>query len=485
MGPPQLLLQQLRRAHSLFLLHHDVSLDALYQRVGRSIFCLFLERFWGKFSWNWELLLTGNPITEIYNGIKLAAGGELGIGVGEEEWGSGEREVLEDFVARTDGLLDLVVSRFGELALPLDDSPSTSKSNGQSPWLGLDATPLPTDGVVFSGLGSISRRSLARISHWMECIYKYGDTAYGVGRDPTSLRRRKTRRRDKQKATNDSTSRAGAQSPTTDIDRGHTPGIPRPLVVAAPQSTPETQNEPHAVDSKNEDFPSASGQGFGTETVMKYLTLGYGSAWSLPRSFSPHPIDSAAATDESTVSTQQQGENSSGTQRSSPPNENHNDPKTNSAGRFILGPRDDLDLLDDLEEESPAPESETTKPKSRIVHRFIHVYDPDENFKRLQAVIYIVSSPATYHLNSTANHFNIRTNPSCSHSSSTQKHPHSPRQPSIPASIINWVLSKNHFYHQPHQQQQHPELHFPTPQTPTTVLLVLKSSTTSSTTLQT
>jgi hypothetical protein len=33
------------------------------------------------------LLLTGNPIVDIYNGIKLSAGGELGIGVGEEEWG--------------------------------------------------------------------------------------------------------------------------------------------------------------------------------------------------------------------------------------------------------------------------------------------------------------------------------------------------------------------------------------------------------------
>ncbi|KAK5796720.1 hypothetical protein VI817_006004 [Penicillium citrinum] len=389
MGPPQLLLQQLRRAHSLFLLHHDLSLDALYERVGRSVFCLFLERFWEKFAWDWELLLTGNPIAEIYNGIKLAAGGELGIGVGEEEWGSGEREVLEDFVARTDGLLDLVVSRFGELALPLDDSPSPSRLNDQSSWLGTYAAPLPNDGVIFSGLGSISRRSLARISHWMECIYKYGDTAYGVGRDPTSLRRRKPRRRDRQKPGNNSTSRADAQSSGADINRGHTPGIPRPLVVAAPQPTPETQNEPHAADAKKGDASSASGQGFGTETVMKYLSLGYRSAWSLSGSFSPPPPDSTEATDESIVNAQQQSDNSTEARQSSPPNENRNGHRNESAGRFILGPRDDLDLLDDLEEESPLPESETSKPKSRIVHRFIHVYDPDGNFKRLQAVIYI------------------------------------------------------------------------------------------------
>ncbi|KAJ5085546.1 hypothetical protein N7532_010317 [Penicillium argentinense] len=214
MGPPQLLLQQLRRAHSVFLLHHGVSLEELYGRVGRPAFCLFVERFWEKFSWNWELLLTGNPIVEIYNGIKLAAGGELGIGVGEEEWGSGEREVLEDFVSRTDGLLDLVVSRFGEPARQRDDSTPASKTGDEDVWLGLDTDPRPADGVVFSGLGNISRSSLANISHWMEWIYRYGDAAYGVGRDPNSLRRRRPRRRDKQPSGNPTSPKATAQPST-------------------------------------------------------------------------------------------------------------------------------------------------------------------------------------------------------------------------------------------------------------------------------
>ena len=42
----------------------------------------------------------GNPATSLYGGIKVAACGELGMGVGEEERGSGEREVLEGFVGR-------------------------------------------------------------------------------------------------------------------------------------------------------------------------------------------------------------------------------------------------------------------------------------------------------------------------------------------------------------------------------------------------
>ncbi|KAJ5408382.1 hypothetical protein N7509_002265 [Penicillium cosmopolitanum] len=392
MGPPQLFLQQLRRAHSLFLLHHDFSLDALYERVGRSVLCLFLERFWEKFAWNWELLLTGNPIVEIYNGIKLAAGGELGVGVGEEEWGSGEREVLEDFVARTDGLLDLVVSRFGEPAPQPNDSPPTVESNSQNAWLGSDQTPRPADGVVFSGLGAVSRLSLARVSHWMEWIYRYGDTTYGVGRDPASLRRRKPRRRDKQKSENATASPQNSVLPSTpEMHHSHTPGIPRPLVIAAPQPqpTPDRQKETNAADGTSDSTLSTNEQGFGTETVMKYLTLGYGSAWSFSKSNSPSPDNSTAAANESTVDSRQQSGNSSGAAKSSLSNEHRNEPRNNTSGRFILGPRDDLNLLDDLEEESPAPEAEASKPKSRIIHRFIHIHTSDESSKKLQAVIYV------------------------------------------------------------------------------------------------
>lgn len=382
-GPPQLFLQQIRRAHSLFLLHHDISLDALNERVGRPTLCLFLERFWERFAWDWDLLLSGNPITEIYNGIKLAAGGELGVGVGEEEWGSGEREVLEDFVARTDGLLDLVVSRFGDSPSQLEDSPSPSSPSEQSAWLGSDTAPRPADGVVFSGLGAISRHSLAHISHWMEWIYRYGDTAYGVGRDPTSKRRRKPRRRERQTSRNGTNGCGGGGQPSTpEIDRCHTPRIPPPLVIAAPPPTSDSPKDPAVADGTVDNAASAADQGFGTETVMKYLTLGYGSAWSFSKPSSPAPDDSA---------TRQESNSPAGTTQSPPPTEHRNETRSQTLGRFILGPRDDLDILDDLEEESPAPELETGKPKSRIVRRFIHTHDSDGNLKKLQAVIYVVS----------------------------------------------------------------------------------------------
>lgn len=394
MGHPQLHIQQLRRAHSIFLLLHDFSLSELYERAGRSSFCLFLERFWDKFAWNWELLLTGNPIVDIYNGIKLAAGGELGIGVGEEDWGSGEREVLEDFVGRTDGLIDLVVSRFGDSSAQSGDSPS--QFNGEKQWLGQDTDPRPADGVIFSGVDTISRRSVAHVSHWMESIYRYGDATYGIGRDPNSLRRRKPRR-------HRGRSSAGPQdskNPSTP-ERIHTPGIPRPLVLAAPQTIPEArgENTPERDEvAQSGSDPKSDKSVFGTEAVMKYLTLGYGSSWSLS-SMSTPSLTGSPAPDVGKPSTGiiERSQLSSNPVQTPPPiaPSRPRQESDKDDGRFVLGPRDDLETLDDLEEGSPVSESDANKSKTRIVHRTLHVHledgsGGDGDPRKLEAVIYVV-----------------------------------------------------------------------------------------------
>lgn len=64
-------------------------------------------------------------------------------------------------------------------------------------------------------------------------------------------------------------------------------------------------------------------------------------------------------------------------------------------GRFVLGPRDDLETLDDLEEGSPVSESDANKSKTRIVHRTLHVHledgsGGDGDPRKLEAVIYVV-----------------------------------------------------------------------------------------------
>ena len=339
---------------------------------------------------------------DVYNGIKLAAGGELGIGVGEEEWGSGEREVLEDFVTRTDGLVDIVVSRFGE-SVGQSDTPSDPESKGETPWLGQDIDPQPADGVIFSGINSISRHSVARVSHWMEWIYRYGDTTYGVGRDPTSLRRRKPRRNRGRLRSEGKGSRShSSNSQAPDPERAHTPGIPRPLVLATPQTIPESQentSERNEVSTSSDSKNEASV--FAPEAMMKYRTLGYGSSWSLSSLSTSSPTGSPAAAEATKTSTSNAEQNKAGDSLQKSPTNDHNEtrvkPKNVALGRFVLGPRDDLDTLDDLEEASPVPrpESEASKPSTRIVNRTLHLQlaDPSisDKSRKLQAVVYVVS----------------------------------------------------------------------------------------------
>ena len=283
------------RAHQIFLLHQSPSIAELYERVPRPKFCGFLKRFWDAFIKNWAVLLHGNPAVDIFNGLKLAAGGELGMGEGEEEWGSGEREVLEGFIERTTGLVDLLVSRFG-------NAPSSSRASSRSPSLKSDLAgvapagqasercPRPSDGVVFSGVGALTRSSVRTISSWIEWLHLYGKDAYGVKENPSSVPRR---RRPKHEPPSlepasleeplhgkkgNSTPLRGITSEETAKGLDNAPvGIPPPIV--GPGLKRQSAPEPHKEDKGG----AVESSGNGTETIMKYLTLGvYGSSWGIP-----------------------------------------------------------------------------------------------------------------------------------------------------------------------------------------------------------
>ncbi|GAB7364884.1 hypothetical protein MBLNU230_g5675t1 [Neophaeotheca triangularis] len=193
-SPPALLLQQLLQAHHVFLLHQGPSLSDLYVRLPRDKFCGTLERFWTRFARSWDVLLHGNPAVDVFSGLKLSSGGELGFGVGEEEWGSGERDVLEDLVRRTHGMVDLVVSRFGEPAPARESLESHFDNQEALPWLGAGNEPLASDGVIFGGVGALSRSSLRSVSLWTRQIYKYGEYAHGVKDNPNRERRKRRKR---------------------------------------------------------------------------------------------------------------------------------------------------------------------------------------------------------------------------------------------------------------------------------------------------
>ena len=255
---------------------------------------------------NWDVLLHGNPTVDLFNGLKLAAGGELGIGVGEEEWGSGEREVLEDFISRTDGLVDLVVSRFGEVvpgdhapsnASKADEKPPSDINNGRS-WLGAGVSPQSSDGVIFSGVGAIGRSSVKDISGWMEWIYMYGEDAYAIRENPSNHRHKRRRLQapdSGQRHPNilklhngSSTAFKELTSSSASQPTEHSPGIPRPVFPVRQDSAnvskkPPALKQAESPKEQEREELGAKDSMFNSETMMKYLTLGiYGSSWGIP-----------------------------------------------------------------------------------------------------------------------------------------------------------------------------------------------------------
>lgn len=310
-SPPALLLQQLLRAHRTFLLHHSPTLTDLYARLARPKFCYILKRYWDNYVLNWDLLLNGNPAVDVFNGLKLAAGGELGIGVGEEEWGSGEREVLEDFVRRTDGLVDLIVSRFGDGK----EDQRTSDSQNSVPdsaivrekrvdgWQGGQQHPRPSDGVIFSGVEAITRSSMRDVSSWVELLYKHGAHAYGVQENPAAARRKRRGRPpdslqgESLPKTNNSPrriklpGRESSDQVTMNSSRNESispPRIPPPIIRPNDLSVDVTNIPPRAAHSSSKgaqpgERQSEGSSSVGADTLMKYLTLGiYGSTWGNP-----------------------------------------------------------------------------------------------------------------------------------------------------------------------------------------------------------
>lgn len=316
-------------------MHHGPSLSDLYVRLTRDKFCSTLDRFWNRFSRTWDVLLHGNPAADIFSGLKLASGGELGFGVGEEEWGSGERAVLEDLAHRTEGLVDVVVSRFGEPARSIASGDAYLPENEALPWMGSGNEPSAFDGVVFGGVSAVARPCLRSISLWMRRIYTYGEYAYGV-RDNPFRERRKRRRRNPPPTELAKQANGGALAPRTSRDMDpkalrqqahqnaaaeqeadgkgavgpitlpkdprpqihgrtashdhaaptpeHTPtlvtsdrpGVPPPIVSAAERSLDKaTQNADEDREHEGSEEEIAAGSSWGVpDTYMKYLTLG-------------------------------------------------------------------------------------------------------------------------------------------------------------------------------------------------------------------
>lgn len=343
------------------------------------------------------MLLHGNPAVDIFNGLKLAAGGELGIGVGEEDWGSGERDVLEGFIGKTEGLVDLVVARFGNTSRtsrnPSVRYSATPSSQDIDPgWqVSGECVPGPADGIIFSGIGALNRASVRSISSWMEWLYMYGQDSYGVRDNPSSAPRRKRRKiqpyspeyktpnqslqKQQERANSLSSHGQGSCSPPDQVVR-----IPASLIT--PISVREIQDrEPSSVrtdvprsDEQRVANGSSQDSAYGTDTMFKYLTLGvYGSTWGIP-SGRP-PINQR-------VSSLRKEDGSKNRQPTSFEKEGTKTESGVPGGNFLIGLQgqleEDLQMSEDEQETGAGMDGESVSEegrmlKSRIVMRTLHV----------------------------------------------------------------------------------------------------------------
>ncbi|OTB12380.1 hypothetical protein K445DRAFT_321114 [Daldinia sp. EC12] len=266
--PAALLMQDLLRAHSIFLLHHAASLSALFVRSRRSKFVSILGRYWDLYLSTWDVMLHGNPTTSMFGGIKIAACGELGVGVGEEERGSGEREVLEGFVDRTEGLIDLIVSKFGSSEFDADEDPKGAEESAPK-WLGTGEEPGAEDGAIFLGVGALSRKSIRDVAYWMEDLYMWGEDAYGVRDSPSSTRQAKKPKKPR---------------PASAKNNGGKRTSPPEANKPASPDAQSTQRKSTDVKEPEPAMPKPTEEtvdGGGVNRFMNYLKMGYGTHWTL------------------------------------------------------------------------------------------------------------------------------------------------------------------------------------------------------------
>lgn len=261
-------------------------------------------------------MLHGNPARDIYGGINIGASGELGVGVGEEDRGSGEREVLEGLVGRIEGLVDLVVSKFGEHD-PEAESQDAAWSE-QSQWLGTGQEPGAEDGAIFLGTGALSRKSIRDITHWMEDLYTWGEHAYGIIESPTSVRRARGR---KSKTSNQLLT---AETHNHDAD---------PSSSTATRDPNDASKEPPKTDAAPDDEGKL-------DKMVSYLKLGYGTYWSLPGGGNS-PSDSQA---ESSNAPQKASTKPAETSENTPrPEIGRRTSSFEAAGHYLIGLKGDIE----------------------------------------------------------------------------------------------------------------------------------------------
>jgi hypothetical protein len=356
-------------------------------------------------------MLHGNPVVNVYGGIKLAASGELGVGVGEEDRGSGEREVLEGFVGRIEGLVDIVVSKFGDEdpdpdeGRKLKEGQPPSRKPPRQPWLGTGVEPAPEDGAIFLGVGALSRKSLRDITHWMEDVYSWGSRAYGVKDNPTSTRKGRRRTRNSEFVPEN----PSITSPAIDGADTHATVKFRPGVAHAnTEERSRTSAESKTTISPTHEMPRPAGRkkskekrpplqrGRSSQSVLSvhsitgtggkianYLKLGYGTHWTLGSSTKSETDHVDKVSKQDGQAPEQPVNVSPKTNelvKASPPtydgsSDSSLTPNDDSIGHYMIGLMGDVDSDEALsrEREDAAEEGEEKESNYRLLLRTVTV----------------------------------------------------------------------------------------------------------------
>jgi hypothetical protein len=306
-------------------------------------------------------MLHGNPIRNLFGGIKIAACGELGMGVGEEERGSGEREVLEGLVGRIEGLVDLVVGKFG--TADANEAGSKGKDAEVSPgtqWLGTGNEPGAEDGAIFLGVGALSRHSLRNIASWMEDLYTWGEAAYGVAESPTATRAHPRRPK-----------RTSLPPPPADVQQPapEDPSVfkPPPPLIGPGRNTPGAGAEGGSSTPKHAENEAEVG---GMDKFVSYLKMGYGTYWTLGSS----PSGDANDTVSRTATGSRDGKS---------------EPKDDAAGHYLIGLMGEVEDGDtgSGSEDAPLHDDIEAEYNSRTVLRTVIVEIESEGEDRPESTV--------------------------------------------------------------------------------------------------
>ncbi|OAA51384.1 hypothetical protein BBO_01331 [Beauveria brongniartii RCEF 3172] len=373
MKPAALVLRDLQRAHRIFLMHHDISLSSLFLRLPRHRFVAVLSRYWDLYLSTWSVSLHGNPARDIYQGINIAASGELGVGVGEEERGSGEREVLEGLVGRTEGLVDVMVSKFG---IEGDDE-TGSKVKAAAPWLGSGREPSTDDGAIFLGTGALSRKSLRDVTHWMEDLFTWGEHAYGVIESPISTRKARPKKTNPQ-----------IDAPKTSEANDLSETKPEVLSTQSNESTIKTLKTrksdpaPNTAGSTTASEPTEGGKddkvsephSTGAEDgkldkMVSYLKLGYGQYWTIPGVSGLSGPSAEQAADQKKQPSSKEAEPAPPKRPPMP----KPSPSQEAAGHYLIGLKGEIEEAHGRGGDDASSDESETEHDSRTVLRTIYV----------------------------------------------------------------------------------------------------------------